>query len=170
MVKTITPTSLASEDQQWIIDVRQPDEYQREHIPGSQNIPLDRLISRIEDLKSREQLIVSCQSGVRAHEALHQLHAAGLTHATVLEGSLNGWKQAKLPTNKGKGGISVMRQVQLIVGGMVLAGTLTPGLRWLALIAGAGLLVAGLTNTCMLASALQKMPWNKAGTGTCSLP
>ena len=60
---------------------------------------------------------------------------------------------------------AVMQQVQLVVGGMVLAGTL---LAWLVTplglvltgIAGAGLIQAGFTGVCPMEKMLGRMPWN----------
>jgi hypothetical protein len=63
-----------------------------------------------------------------------------------------------------------MQQVQMIVGVMVLTGILYPPLWFLGLIAGTGMLVAGLTNTCMMARILGNMPWNKGvKTESCSI-
>lgn len=61
--------------------------------------------------------------------------------------------------------LTVMQQVQMVVGSMVLAGTL---ISWLATpwglvltgIGGAGLLQAGITGICPMESILKKMPWN----------
>lgn len=157
----VKPTDIAEKDREWIIDVRTPDEFEREHIPGSVNIPLPALVAAIPELKKQPRLILSCRSGNRAREAYEQLESKGCENLSCLEGGLAGWKQANLSTRSLKGGISVMRQVQIIVGSMVLVGYFRPDLSILVLIAGLGMLVAGLTDTCMMATVLGKMPWNR---------
>lgn len=59
----------------------------------------------------------------------------------------------------------VMRQVQLIVGCMVLAGSylawqVTPYGLLLTTLAGAGLLMASITGVCPMERVLARMPWN----------
>lgn len=62
-----------------IIDVRTAHEYDRGKVPGSINIPLDRIsvsIERIRDMK--KHVIVCCESGVRSANAKKILSAAGI--------------------------------------------------------------------------------------------
>lgn len=171
MTDVIHPTELPHVSWTAIVDVRTADEYLQEHIPGSLNIPLDRIAQEAAKLNGQPEIILSCRSGKRAQEAQNVLYALGCRNLKVLEGGLLGWKAAKLPTRALKKGFSMMQQVQLIVGSMVLVGTLYKPFWILALIAGLGLLTAGLTNTCLLATILSKMPWNRSSDSTsCSLP
>jgi rhodanese-related sulfurtransferase len=169
MATLLKPGDTHSDDIQWIIDVRTPDEFVREHIPGTTNIPLDVISSQAEPLKTRERIILSCRSGARAAEAASRLEAVGVHSIQLLEGGINGWKAAGRETVSQKKGFSIMQQVQIIVGLMVLTGALYPPLWFLALIAGCGMLIAGLTNTCMMAVFLSKMPWNRNSSPTCSI-
>lgn len=62
-----------------IIDVRNPGEYKSGAIPGSENIPLPKLSSRIKQIKSLEvPVICVCASGMRSGTAKAQLKAAGV--------------------------------------------------------------------------------------------
>ena len=62
-----------------IIDVRSALEYKSGHIRGSQNIPLDELRTKIEDLKKlHKPLITVCRSGSRSRMAKSILTANGL--------------------------------------------------------------------------------------------
>jgi hypothetical protein len=59
-----------------------------------------------------------------------------------------------------------MRQVQIVAGSLVLTGTLlgafvSPGFLVLSGFVGAGLMFAGITNTCGLALLLAKLPYNQ---------
>tara|TARA_B110000046_G_scaffold57595_2_gene64340 strand:- start:17337 stop:17510 length:174 start_codon:yes stop_codon:yes gene_type:complete len=48
-----------------VIDIRSPQEFQSGHAKGSKNIPLQNLNSKVNQLKSKEVIIV-CKSGMRA--------------------------------------------------------------------------------------------------------
>jgi phage shock protein E len=62
-----------------IIDVRTAHEYDRGKVPGSVNIPLDRISVSIERIKEmKKPVIVCCESGVRSGSAKKMLIAAGI--------------------------------------------------------------------------------------------
>lgn len=145
-----------------IIDVRSADEFAYGHIIGSQNIPLEELALHVMELRGKnEPVYLSCKSGRRAEVARQQLKQAGIEDVYCIAGGFNSWKKDKLPIHSYKSGISIMRQVHIIVGAMVLTGFLFSPLWVLTPIAGVGMLFSGVTNTCMMAAILSKMPWNK---------
>jgi hypothetical protein len=79
---------------------------------------------------------------------------------------MNAWRRAGLPVREGRKRLAIDRQVQLIVGLMVLTSATLGALvnPWFLAIAaffGAGLTFAGATGTCALALLLMKMPWNR---------
>ena len=84
-----------------------------------------------------------------------------------LEGGMLAWQQAGLPVEKRKGApLPLMRQVQIVAGGLVLAGVLlsvlvAPGWIWLSGFVGAGLMFAGISGFCGMARLLAAMPWNQ---------
>ena len=62
-----------------VIDVRSPQEYSGGAIPGSENIPLGSISSKISEIKSLEvPIICVCASGMRSGTAKAQLKAAGV--------------------------------------------------------------------------------------------
>jgi phage shock protein E len=62
-----------------VIDVRSPQEYAGGAIPGSENIPLGSIPSKIKQIKSLEiPVICVCASGMRSGTAKAQLKAAGV--------------------------------------------------------------------------------------------
>lgn len=168
-LKTVTPETAAEMLRAGavLVDVREADEHAREHIAGSRHRPL----SKLESTKAgagREILIFHCRSGMRTQGNADKLRAAsGNCEAFILEGGLEGWKKAGFPVSTDrKQPIEIMRQVQIAVGGMVLAGVvlglaLHPGFFAVPAVAGAGLLFAGITGNCMLARLLSVMPWNR---------
>lgn len=62
-----------------IIDVRTPHEYDSGKIPGSINIPVDRISASIERIRSmRKPVVLCCSSGARSSQAKDILRSAGL--------------------------------------------------------------------------------------------
>lgn len=74
-----------------IIDVRDTDEYEAEHIPTSINIPLAQLETEI-DLAFDEVIYVTCRSGQRAASAKRKLETLGYTNVINMGGIVQ-WKQ-----------------------------------------------------------------------------
>ena len=149
----------------WLLDVRTPLEFESEHIDDSRNVPLEQLDARVDEIPDDADVVVVCRTGVRATIAAESLARAG-RRARVLEGGVQAWRRAKLPLREGRRRLPIDRQVQLIVGSMVLAGValgtlVNPWFLALAAFFGAGLTFAGATGTCGLALVLMKMPWNR---------
>ncbi len=148
-----------------LIDVREPMEYASGHIPGSHNIPLSRLGS--EPLPEGP-LVLLCQSGKRSSKGLAELLRRGHPLPVAeLEGGFGAWQDAGLPVQRhARAPLPMMRQVQIIAGGLVLLGvllsqTVAPGWIWLSGFVGAGLTFAGLSGFCGMARLLAVMPWNR---------
>ncbi|HIE93574.1 MAG TPA: rhodanese-like domain-containing protein [Acidobacteria bacterium] len=60
-----------------LIDVRNPEEYAREHLPGARNIPLDQVVVRLTGAQERAYIFY-CQSGLRSQRAAQTLKRRGL--------------------------------------------------------------------------------------------
>ena len=151
-----------------LIDVRTPGEYAFEHVEQAQSIPFEQLDPETLKAGNETPLYVFCRTGDRAAKAAEKLTAAGLPNVRVVEGGLERWKQEGLPVKRGKGMISLERQVRIGAGGLVLIGVLLgwlvhPGLHAIALFVGGGLLFAGITDWCGMAMMLAKLPWNQRG-------
>lgn len=149
-----------------IVDVRTPDEFARESIPGSRNIPLSRLHHAITQVPGDNSIILNCRTGRRAMEAYQILSQQGFNNLHILNGGLEAWKKAGRPIATQGHRFSIMQQVQMVAGSLILLGSLYKALWFLAPVVGLGLLTAGLTNTCMMASLLSKMPWNHLPSGS----
>lgn len=162
-----------------LVDVREPDEHARERIEGARLLPLSRFDPAEASalLKPGQRLVFHCRSGGRSVDACRRAAVLAQHGVAVVElsGGIEAWKRASLPVavDTSVARLSIMRQVQLVVGLGVLAGS---GLAWfvhpafLALPAffGAGLTFAGATGVCGLASVLGAMPWNSAArAGAC---
>lgn len=172
MSQTITPQELSqrrkSGQHVQLIDVRTPVEFREVHVDFARNVPLDRLdpaAIRAERNGSAEPLYVICRSGGRGRQACEQLSAAGLNVVNV-EGGTAAWDAAGLPVIRGQKAISLERQVRIAAGflvllGAVLALTVHPYFVGLSAFIGAGLMFAGITDTCGMGMILARMPWNQ---------
>ncbi len=157
-----------------LIDVRSPAEFQSCHPEGAQNMPLDRLdpVGFMKGLNGSPgtRIYLTCQSGTRAKMAQDKFAKAGYPGTIVVEGGLSAWKAAGLPVVEGKKSMSIDRQARIVIGALVLLGavigwTIHPLGYALSAFVGAGLIFAGVTDTCAIAILISKMPWNR---GSCS--
>ena len=150
-----------------LIDVRTPGEFEAAHVPGAYNVPLDLLREHRDELRRHldEQVVLICRSGQRAGQAEQALAAAGLPNLRLLAGGMTAWQAAGGPVRHGKPRWDLERQVRLVAGAIVvsavLAGVFVPPVTWLAGLVGAGLVVAALSNTCLLGLLLAKLPYNR---------
>lgn len=77
----------------FILDVRNPEEFQICRIPGSVLIPLPELPHRIGELDSSREMIVHCKSGMRSQKAVNFLREAGFKRLKNLKGGILAWAQ-----------------------------------------------------------------------------
>lgn len=154
------------------VDLRTPAESRSEGLPGCIPLPVQELDA--EGLQSSlaraghgdVPVYLLCQSGKRADMAVDRLKGRTDCELVVIEGGVNALKQAgAVVVSQGKPVMSLERQVRVAAGGLTLAGTLlgifmTPGWLLIPAFVGAGLVFAGLTDTCGMAMILARMPWN----------
>jgi rhodanese-related sulfurtransferase len=188
MVATIAPGAFADlrrrGQETTLIDVRTPAEYDEVHVEGARNIPLDRLDPRAvaaEHAGKSGPLYFVCKSGGRSQKACEQMIAAGVHEVVSVEGGTAACEAAGMKVARsGRKVMSLERQVRICAGGLVVLGAVLgafgpdPTVRAVGLglagFIGAGLVFAGVTDTCGMAMMLAKMPWNQVrGTaGSCA--
>jgi rhodanese-related sulfurtransferase len=150
-----------------LIDIREADEFAREHIAGAVSLPLSRLEAGHVSLRGTQPVAFTCRTGMRTNANCDRLAAHVGEPAFVLEGGLDGWKKAGLATNADrKAPLEIMRQVQILAGSLVVIGAVlgamvNPAFAWLSAAIGAGLVFAGSTGWCGMAKMLAAMPWNQ---------
>ncbi|PXA04243.1 sulfurtransferase [Coraliomargarita sinensis] len=156
------------EEEHIVIDVRTPAEYRAEHVVGAQLHPLDQLDAEAfcRQYNPDTPIYVLCQSGKRASMAAEKLIAAGHQNVHVVEGGTNAAKTTGVAMNRGKGAISIERQVRIGAGALVVLGTIAgltihAGFLAVPLFVGSGLIFAGVTDICGMGAVLAKMPWNR---------
>jgi len=154
-----------------LIDVREPAEYQAEHIAGAVLMPMAQVTHSALPAAPGKKLVVHCRKGARGESVCAKLLAAGTDREMYnLEGGIAAWDAAGYPVvRSGKKHLPLDRQVQLTIGIGVLLGSLlgyfvSPGFFALSGFFGAGLTFAGLTGFCGLAMLLARAPWNQQQT------
>ena len=172
MSATISSTELNdrldSQTAPFVLDVRTPAEFETAHIAGSINIPLDVLRDHRRDVAGRldGDVVLVCKSGQRAATAESLLRDAGVGGGIVLQNGLTDWQRHGFAVDRGRQRWELERQVRLVAGSIVLTSILgsiaAPKLKWVAAAIGGGLTYAALSDTCAMATALSKLPYNRA--------
>lgn len=83
-----------------LVDVRSDNEYKAGHIINARHMPVnnfDKHIHELEKYKDKD-VIVYCESGMRASKASGKLKKNGFTRLHTIAGGLAAWEKANLPT------------------------------------------------------------------------
>jgi rhodanese-related sulfurtransferase len=174
-MKTITPVQLQDRikngEPLHLLDVRTPAEHEELHVPGVRLVPLNRLdatqLAEVDQFAKDQPLFIFCRSGGRAKQAAGKLERSGYEQCYVVEGGTMAWAKVGLPVTRGRSTvITLERQVRIAAGAIVLSGVVlaqfvNPSFIWLSGFIGAGLLFAGITDSCGMGMLLAKMPWNQ---------
>jgi rhodanese-related sulfurtransferase len=152
-----------------LIDVRSPAEYRASHIEGSINIPMDHLeegmLAKFEDKDT--VLYMMCSCGNRSSKACTEMESIGYQNVISVDGGIIELKRLGMKVIEEEHHvISIERQVRIVAGSLVLTGVLvgyfiSPSFLAISAFVGAGLIFAGITNTCGLGVLLARMPWNR---------
>ena len=114
-----------------ILDVRTPAEFATLHIPGSLNIPLDRLDPDMlkATIGAESEIYCVCQTGTRSQLAADMLRASAFRRVVHVDGGTNAWVGAGLPVERSAHRtISLERQVRIAAGSLMLLGVLAGAL------------------------------------------
>lgn len=170
---TISPKQLQDEIRSGrkinLIDVRTPAEFREVHVACAKNVPLDRISAaknpEIPDEASAPTYVI-CKSGGRSKMACDKLVAGGYTNIINVDGGTSACEQAGLSVVRGKKTMSLERQVRIAAGSLVFTGAalgffVHPYFIGLSAFVGAGLVFAGITDTCGMGMIIARMPWNQ---------
>ena len=174
-MKTISPKQLqekhAAGEALALIDVRTPGEFRAMRVPFAVNLPLNTIsAAAVRSTAQDAPVYVICRSGQRAQAACTQLAREGCKGLTLVEGGTLAWAAAGLETARDTAAFSVERQIRIIAGVAVLAGTAlgyTVDPDYLAIPAACGFWLAytGLTDCCAMNLLLSRMPWSRGNGG-----
>lgn len=154
-----------------LIDVREYPEFALGHIAGALLVPLSHLAVAAAGWDRNQPLTMVCESGHRALQAMLQLQHQGFSKVEILEGGMAGWRAAgKAIESAARRPWAMERQVRVVAGALVvifvsLGVLVSPWFLLGAGFVGAGLVFAGVSNTCMMGDVLGRMPWNRQPMG-----
>jgi rhodanese-related sulfurtransferase len=154
-----------------VIDVRTGAEYNTCHVKGAKHFPLQDLAAG-EILQAtgtgEEPIYVLCKAGGRAQKAAEAIAPQTTRDVVVVEGGTDACVACGVDVNKAEGRtvMSLERQVRIAAGSLVFIGVMlgwqvNPGFYALSGFVGAGLVFAGVTDTCAMGMLIARMPWNK---------
>lgn len=162
-----------------LLDVRTPVEFDTVRIEGAILRPFGsgsddpQEVARLA--QGHKEVVLICQSGGRAMKAAKRLQGKLPIPVTVLEGGVGAWEAAGLAVTHGlKRGVSLERQVRIAAGSLVVLGIvlgtwINAGFLGLSGFVGAGLIFAGITDTCGMGLLLARMPWNRGRSACCTI-
>lgn len=99
-LRNVTPADVSRDLERnglTVLDVRGQVEWDEGHIPQARHIPLGYLPDRLGELRSREPVVLHCQSGARSVIAASLLERAGFSDIRNMSGGFAAWKQQGLP-------------------------------------------------------------------------
>lgn len=79
-----------------IVDVREPWEFARDHIPTATLTPLGQIIARPQEAITSDNVVFVCEVGQRSAVAAEMAAALGMQHVYNLEGGMQAWRTAGL--------------------------------------------------------------------------
>jgi rhodanese-related sulfurtransferase len=104
MVQTLSPEEaerLISSGSVDVVDVRDPPEWDRGHVPHARLVPFHQLKSRPQQALPRDGILFVCARGVRSLNAAKVAEAAGFHTLYNLDGGTSNWVSAGLPLEQG---------------------------------------------------------------------
>lgn len=103
-VRSVSPLELPqlTRDPSVIVDVSEPHEFKKGHIPEATNIPVKNLEREMQRLNKHKKktVIVTCRTGNRSAGAARLLAKHGFENVYMLEGGLLSWKKENLPVHR----------------------------------------------------------------------
>ncbi len=81
-----------------VLDVRTVSEYERGHLEGAINIPVEALSGRLSELNQNDELLVYCRTGNRSTTAVGILSENGYDRIYHMDGGIVAWENAGFPT------------------------------------------------------------------------
>ncbi|MCL4265195.1 MAG: rhodanese-like domain-containing protein [Anaerolineae bacterium] len=95
-----TVAAVKERDDVLLLDVREQWEYDEGHIPGVTLIPMNEVASRLSEIPTDKEVIVTCRTGNRSGQVADFLRAQGYTNIHNMEGGIVAWEAAGLPVER----------------------------------------------------------------------
>jgi rhodanese-related sulfurtransferase len=88
----VTPTQI--EPDVYLLDVREPDEWDAGHAPGAHHLPMMEIPARMAEVPADIDVVVVCRSGARSGRVVSYLIGNGWDNVRNLDGGMQSWAAA----------------------------------------------------------------------------
>lgn len=95
-----TARSVQDSPDVFMLDVREPYEYDEGHIPGITLIPMNEIPARVGEIPTDKQVIVTCRTGNRSAQVVDFLREQGFTNVHNMDGGIVAWQDAGYPVEQ----------------------------------------------------------------------
>jgi rhodanese-related sulfurtransferase len=85
----VTPTQI--EPDAYLLDVREPDEWDAGHAPGAHHLPMMEIPARMAEVPADTDVVVVCRSGARSGRVVSYLIGNGWDNVRNLDGGMQAW-------------------------------------------------------------------------------
>jgi rhodanese-related sulfurtransferase len=160
-----------------ILDVRTAMEHRDHHLACDHvHVPLDELSSETlaaKGVRADQTVYLLCLRGGRARQAAEKLQGFGYGNVVVIDGGITACAESGHAVNRAAcKTMSLERQVRIAAGGIAAIGAalalwVDGGFAVIPLLVGLGLVNAGVTDCCPMATLIAKAPWNKSKSCCC---
>ena len=88
-----------------IIDIRPEEDFEKEHIPGAENLDYHghHFQKKVEKLDKDKNYVIYCKSGARGAYFMDKMRESGFKEAYNILGGFVAWKVSRLPLENGAG-------------------------------------------------------------------
>ena len=87
-------TASQVDDDAYLLDVREPDEWAAGHVPGAHHLPMMEIPARMADIPADGDVVVVCRSGGRSGQVVSYLLGQGWDNVRNLDGGMQSWAAA----------------------------------------------------------------------------
>jgi rhodanese-related sulfurtransferase len=87
-------TASQVDDDAYLLDVREPDEWAAGHAPGAHHVPMMEIPARMAEIPDDRDVVVVCRSGGRSGQVVSYLTGNGWDNVRNLDGGMQSWAAA----------------------------------------------------------------------------
>ena len=87
----VTSIKIDNQEPLFLLDVREPNEFQYAHLNNSLLIPLHQIPERMSELNKQQAIICVCHHGFRSQQVALYLEYSGFTDIANLKGGIDAW-------------------------------------------------------------------------------
>ncbi len=84
----------------YLLDVREQHEYDEKHIPDITLLPMSEIESRLNEIPTDKEVIITCRSGNRSGQVAEFLRQNGFDNVHNMEGGIIAWEEAGYPVEQ----------------------------------------------------------------------